>query len=125
RGMVRGDQLVITRMQPVQHSEIAGHEMVARGTERSATDMRDEYAAGRDMPPAEMARAKAEIVLLAVALREYILAEQADGLQTVVADVHAEPDGRRNVDHQPGIGAVRQRGEPAGGGQIRNRVAAR
>ena len=40
--------------------------------------MRHEYAWHRDMAPAEMAGADTEIVLLAIALREQVLAQQAD-----------------------------------------------
>src|SRR4051794_31597100 len=62
-----------------------------------------EEARYRDMAPAEMAGTDAEIVLLAIALREQVLAQQPDVSETVAPDIHAEPVRGRHIHHEAGI----------------------
>ena len=71
------DQRGVAGMQPLQHVEVAGEQGGPRVAERPPAEMRHEHPRHRDMPPAEMPRAEAEVVLLAVALREGIGAEAA------------------------------------------------
>ena len=111
-----GDQGVVAGMQPVQQGEVALQQSGARGAERGAAEMGDEHAGHGDVAPAEMAGAQAEIVLLAVALGEQVLAEQAGGVEAVAADVHAEADRGRDVDRGP---RVRRGGEAAEAGSGR------
>ncbi len=74
--------------------------------------MCDEHAGRGDVPPAEMPRAQAEIVLLAIALGEQVGAKQADGIEAGAPDIHAEAHADRDVDRlaavHPSRGASRR-----------------
>ena len=96
---MRRDQPGVTRMQPLQQRRVARPQMPRRRAERLAADMRDEHARRGDVTPAEVAGAEAEIVLLAVALCEYVGAQQAHRIQAIPAHIHAEADADRDVHH--------------------------
>ena len=87
--------------------------------------MGDEHAGRRHVPPAEVPGAQAEIVLLAVALREHVGAEPADRVEAVAPQVHAEADRDRDIDHRAGIGARGQRIQPDRCRQIGHRIVVR
>ncbi len=73
------------------------------GTEADRSLMVYESVAGEQMPPATRRRAKAEVVLFAVAPAERFGIEQARLCQCRAADIHAEPDAGRQFHTAPGI----------------------
>src|ERR1700712_1822512 len=72
--------------------------------EGPACKMADEHAGRRDVTPSEMAGTDAEIVFLAVAVGEQVLAQRAHLIQAVTPDIHTETDRGRNIDDRPAIG---------------------
>ena len=112
-------------MQPVQQLFVAHLQVAAGLAERRTAEMRDEHSRHRDVAPAEMPRAQAEVVLLAVALGEDLGAEWADGVDAVAPQIQAEADADRDIDHAPLVGAAGDGVQPDGRGAIRHRIAAR
>ena len=110
---MRRDQRVVARMQPVQHRDIARQQRPPRpperGPERRRPDMPDIDPGRRHVPPAQMPRAQAEIVLLAVALGERVLPQQPHFGQAVALEIEAEADPGRDLHHPR---AVRRRRQP-------------
>ena len=75
----------VTRIQPFQDLLVAHLQILGCRAERLTTDMGYEHARRGDMPPTQMARAKAEVILLPIALGEYIGAQQANRIEAVPA----------------------------------------
>ena len=109
-------------MQSVQDRQVAGQQLRLGGAERTAIGVCDEYPWRGDMAPAEMTGANAEIVLLAIALGEDILAEQPDLRQAVAAKVDAEAMCCRHLNDRAAIGPASQTIEPERCRCVRNRI---
>src|ERR1700722_8060003 len=102
------DERVIAGMQLIELTHVTFDQVLFGGAERLSADMRDKYTRHGHVTPPEVARTDAEIILLAVALGEQILTQQARIVQTVPLDVYAEPDRGRNVHHTSWIRNPRQ-----------------
>ena len=74
------------------------------------------------MAPAEMAGAYAEIVLLAVALSEQVLAQQSDLAEAVAPEVHTEPVCGRHIHDAARIRPAREAIQADGAGFVWNGV---
>ena len=107
---MRGDQRVVAGMQPVQDRASLRRIRCARaGSERAPADMADEHVQRGHVPPAAVPGAQAEIVLLAIALREQVLAQRADLVEAVAPDIKAEADARpADLADLAAIGLLRQ-----------------
>src|ERR1700709_2278003 len=70
--------------------------------------MGDKNPRRHDVPPAEMAGTEAEVVLLAIALCEEILAEPAGLFEAVAADIQEEADAGRDLDDRLAVRARRK-----------------
>ena len=75
--------------------------------------MGDEDPGRRDVPPAKMPGAQAEIGLRAIALREAVLAHQAGGVDAVAPQIEANRVADGDVDGLRAVGPPRQRASPA------------
>src|SRR5439155_20749281 len=94
-------------MEPVQDGRISSDQVHPRCSERSPADMRHKDVERGNVAPTEMPGAKAEIVLLAIALGEHILAEESDLIEAVPPNVEAEADADRKVRDEARVRALR------------------
>ena len=105
---------VVTRVQPAQLLHRFALPRALAVAETHAAGVQHEGVQRMQVAPAGLGGAAAEIVLLAVALAEVLHIEQADRLQAIAADVHAEADPGRHVDHLSGVGHCEQRIQAGG-----------
>ncbi len=120
---VRCDLVAVAGMQALQDGEVAGHQRASRGDERDVADMPHEGLRNADMAPAQRARTQAKLVLLAVALREQVLAQRPGLVQAVATQVPAEAMAGRHLDRAAAaIGGGGEGHQPPGLGEVRHRI---
>src|ERR1700748_1557166 len=97
------DQRAVPWMQAFKAHLVACTQMATGCTEGVTSHVCHEHSGCRHVAPSAMARAQAEVVFLAIALGEHVVAERADIIETGTLHVETKAHTDRDLDRRTSI----------------------